>query len=250
MKTKKNSAFWSLLLMILFVVFGACKKATSKAIEAPNLGDIQMIGSHNSYKIAIDPPVMALIYERDSATAKSLEYEHISLTGQLDLGLRSLELDILHDPKGGHFRSPLGLELAKQQGLETLPYDLDNDLERPGLKVFHIPDIDFRSHRLLFKDCLIELKKWSDQHPDHIPIIITMNAKDGGRENMELKTPLPFTSTALDSIDLEISQILPDEKLITPDDVRQDYKTLEEAVLDRGWPKLEETKGEVHICIG
>jgi hypothetical protein len=50
----------------------------------------------------------------DSSKAKSLEYEHISIKEQLNLGLRNLELDVFYDPKGGHFSNPKGLEIIKQ----------------------------------------------------------------------------------------------------------------------------------------
>ena len=49
-------------------------------------------------------------------------------------------------------------EIIKSLGQESLPFNVENKLEQPGLKLFHIQDIDFRSHHLLFKDCLKEIK--------------------------------------------------------------------------------------------
>jgi hypothetical protein len=206
-----------------------------------NLNDIQVIGSHNSYKIAIEEPLFNYLYQQDSSRAKSLQYSHIPLEDQLDLGLRNLELDVFYDPKGGYFSNPKGLEIVEKMGIEPKSFDEEEKLKKPGLKMFHIQDIDFRSHNLLFKDALLALKKWSDKHPNHTPIFILMNTKDQVIEN--LRKPLPFTAKALDSIDIEIKSVFAKNQLITPDLVRGKYKTLEEAILKKGWPELKAVKG-------
>ncbi|HVV07201.1 MAG TPA: Ca2+-dependent phosphoinositide-specific phospholipase C, partial [Puia sp.] len=67
------------------------------------INKIQVIGSHNSYKKAIDPALFRMFQQRDSAGASSLDYEHIPLTEQLDMGLLNLELDCYVDEKGGRY---------------------------------------------------------------------------------------------------------------------------------------------------
>jgi hypothetical protein len=56
-------------------------------------------------------------------------------------------------------------------------------------------------------------------------------------------SPLSFTANALDSIDLEVRTYLGWDKLITPDQVRGDFESLEMAVLAGNWPTREESKG-------
>jgi hypothetical protein len=226
---------YNLILLILGAVI------CSFTIDETHLNDIQVIGSHNSYKIAIEEPLFNYLYQQDSSRAKSLQYSHIPLEAQLDLGLRNLELDVFYDPNGGYFSNPKGLEIIKKMGQEPKAFDKEEKLKKPGLKMFHIQDIDFRSHYLLFKDALSALKKWSDKHPNHTPIFILMNTKDQLIEN--LRKPLPFTTKALDSIDIEIKSVFFDKQLITPDLVRGKYKTLEEAILKKGWPELKDVKG-------
>lgn len=203
--------------------------------------NIQVIGSHNSYKIPIEKPLYNYLLSVDSMKAKSLEYGHVSLQEQLNLGLRNLELDVFHDPAGGRFSKPKGLDIVRSMGYEPLEFDLDKKLQQPGLKMFHIQDIDIRSHHLLFKEGLEVLKKWSDTNPNHTPIVVLINAKDQKIQNT--KEPLIFTKQALDSIDIEITSVFSEEKLITPDFVRGNNKTLEEAILSNGWPHLEDVKG-------
>ncbi|MEN9907093.1 MAG: hypothetical protein RLZZ540_234 [Bacteroidota bacterium] len=224
-----------LLSLPLFLLLSFKKEKTVK------MNEIQVIGSHNSYKIAIETPLWNYLFQQDSVAAKSLQYGHISIEKQLDLGLRNLEYDVLHDPKGGYYSNPKGLAIVKSLGKVPLEYDKVNKLAQPGLKMFHVPDIDFRSHYLLFKEGLAALKKWSDRHPNHTPVFILINAKDDN--NRKLREPLPFTKAALDSIDIEIRSVFDDSKLITPDLVRGKFNTLEEAILKKGWPDLNAVKG-------
>ena len=236
----------SLLFITFFLITSwACCQSTQQtalpAFDSIRLNQLQIIGSHNSYKPGIEKPLWEMIYKRDSSAAKSLQYGHISLTKQLDMGLRNLELDVVYDPQGGRYKNPLGLKLIKDAGATPQPFDTANDLSKPGLKVFHVPDIDFRSDHFLFKDCLLALKQWSDANPDHVPVVITMNAKDGNEKG--LHELLPFTKMALDSIDLEIKSVFTLNDLITPDLVRGNYSTLEAAVLKKGWPLVSQVKG-------
>jgi len=205
------------------------------------LNKIQMIGSHNSYKPGIEPALFSIISKMDSARAAALQYGHIGLKEQLNMGLRNLELDVVHDPVGGRYNKPMGLEWLQLSAVVAEPYDTAGDLKKPGLKVLHVPDVDFRSEHLLFIDCLMALLEWSKQNPGHLPVIVTINAKDGFEKGL---TPLlPFGPSALDSIDLEIRQIFSSEKLITPDFIRGTYSSLAERIFKNGWPALEKLAG-------
>ena len=170
-----------------------------------------------------------------------MQYGHIGFTEQLNLGLRNLEIDVVYDPGGGRYKNPLGLKWIKDAGAVPQDFDPNNDLSKPGLKVFHIPDKDFRSHHLLFTDCLRELKTWSAAHPGHLPVIITMNLKDSDTKGRI--TMLPFTGAAMDSIDAEIRSVFAERELITPDLIRGKYPSLNEAVLKKGWPLVSQVKG-------
>ncbi len=226
-----------LLFLSLFVLFSFDEKKE----DGIKMNEIQVIGSHNSYKIAIEPPLWNYLFQKDSAAAKALQYTHIPLEAQLDLGLRNLEMDVLYDPKGGYYSHPKGLAIIKTLGKQPMEFDAEKKLAQAGLKMFHIQDIDFRSHYLLFKEGLQALKKWSDAHQNHMPIFILINAKDDNNRN--LTEPLPFTKEALESIDAEIRSVFDNSQLITPDLVRGNFTTLEEAILKKGWPELEAVRG-------
>ena len=238
---KKLFPYYVLHALFILLVFGVSAQNEIRDFSGLKLNQLQIIGSHNSYKPGIEKPLWEMIYQRDSIGAKSLQYGHIPLADQLKMGLRNLELDVVYDPQGGRYENPLGLQLIKKAGGNPEPFDTNNDLAKPGLKVFHIPDIDFRSDHLLFRDCLLAIKHWSDENPNHIPVVITMNAKDGNEKG--LHELLPFTKKALDSIDIEILSVFKKEDLITPDFVRGNFPTLEGAILKKGWPLVSRVKG-------
>ena len=224
-------------------------------LDTLKLNQIQCIGSHNSYKQAIDPALFSLLIRTDSIDNKpgrfqSIEYSHIALTDQLNLGLQGLEIDVYADAKGGKYARPMGLMLAKGQR----PYDSAGVMKEPGFKVLHIQDLDFRSNCPTLRQCLAELKRWSDAHPDHYPVFVTMNAKDDTIKKPGYIIPEPFMAPVLDQLDRAILMGLGVDKLIRPDDVRGTRNggpriggpspTLEAAVLSGNWPTMQAAKGK------
>ena len=226
----------------LATYFSAFILCFSLQTSAQTLNEIQIIGSHNSYKSQMAPELLEYLSKVNPSASQSLEYAHIPLEDQLDKGLRNLELDVFHDPEGGRYSNPKGLEIIKSAGGTIPDYDPADALSKPGLKLFHVQDLDFQSHYLLFADALKALKNWSESNPDHTPIFILINAKDGNIPGT--RATLPFTAAALDSIDLEIRTHLGLGHLITPDLVKGDHSDLESAVLAGNWPKLNDVKGK------
>ena len=207
------------------------------------MNQTQVIGSHNSYKIGIEKPLMDLILS-ERPEAKGLEYEHIPITQQLDLGLRGLEIDVLYDPEGDRFSHPKGLEMLGAQGVETKPYN-GEAMKEPGFKVLHIPDIDFRSHCPTFKACLFDIRDWSQSHSDHLPIIITINPKTSGLDRPGFAQVIPFDKKVLDALDREILEVFDADRLITPKQVKGKHKTLRQGIVDKGWPDLAKARGKI-----
>jgi len=203
-----------------------------------HLNDILAVGTHNSYHLR-SPVLMTLIKGFAPKAWQGLDYAHPPLNEQLDDGMRALELDLVYDPKGGRFAHPAGLRL------ERLPEDpaYVAAMSKPGFKVLHIQDVDFRSNCLTFVECLTIIRDWSRAHPRHVPILITMNTNDARTRAPGGVDELPFTTRAYDALDAEIRSVFSPAELITPDDVRGGYRTLREAVLKHGWPTLGESRG-------
>lgn len=213
------------------------------------MNQIQVLGSHNSYHTGIDPELFKYLRAKYGPRMDGLEYSHLPIDRQLDMGLRALEIDVVYDPHGGLYAHPMGLQIEKENHLSGPPYDPDGLMNKPGFKVIHVPDIDFRSNVYTFRQELAILKAWSDAHPNHLPIPITMNAKDDGLKQPGFVQPLKFDKAAFDAWDAEIVESLGRAKLITPDDVRGDYPTLEAAVLAHAWPKLSQARGKFFFVL-
>lgn len=203
---------------------------------------VQVIGSHNSYKQAIDTALFSIFRAKNPQASKSLEYSHVSLAEQLNLGLRNLEIDVYADEKGGKYAHPKGLEW--EAASHPPVYDPTGEMNKPGFKVFHVQDLDFRSNCPTFAGCLGQLKAWSDAHPDHYPIYVTMNAKDNEIKAAGFTIPEKFTPEVFDRLDKEILDNLGRSYLITPDDIRAAYPSLEAAVLAGHWPTMKVARGK------
>jgi len=203
-----------------------------------HLNDILTVGTHNSYHQR-SPVLMTLIRGFAPKGWQGLDYAHPPLRDQLDDGARALELDLMYDPEGGRYAHPAGLRI------EQIPEDpaYVAAMSQPGFKVLHIQDVDFHSSCVTFVGCLTIIRDWSRAHPDHVPILITMNTNDGKSRAPGGVDGLPFTEQAYDALDAEIRSVFSARELITPDDVRGDYPTLREAVLKRGWPTLGASRG-------
>lgn len=212
------------------------------------LNQIQVVGTHNSYKQAISPPEFAALSAIAPDVALTLDYSHPALAGQLEAGARQLELDLLYDPDGGRYADPLGRRLALQKGAVLPPWD-DAPYRLPGLKVLHVQDIDYRSNCPRFVDCLAEIRAWSREHRDHLPILILINLKEDALPTPGTVKPLLFNAQAMDSIDAEIRSIFPEAELITPDQVRGRKASLAEAVKSGGWPRLGQARGRVFFAL-
>lgn len=214
--------------------------------ELVRLNELQFIGSHNSYHITPDAPIMQWLTFGAAAIPQvatalgdpnQLRYTHQDLPTQLGNGIRTFELDVFADPTGGKFAHPL-LPLALN--LDVPP---PTGLDQPGMKVLHIQDIDFRSTCPTLVACLGQLRTWSDAHPDHLPIIINLELKDDPLPAPFDGTQItPFDGTQLDALDAEIRSVLGD-RLITPDDVRGDHVDLRTAVTTDGWPTVADSRG-------
>ncbi|MBI1318140.1 MAG: hypothetical protein GC168_04205 [Candidatus Hydrogenedens sp.] len=178
--------------------------------EPLRMNQIQIIGTHNSYHQS-----MGAEYFKTIGTlfpeALEWDYQHLPLDQQLEHGVRSFELDL-------HWTGS-------------------------GFRVLHVPHYDNNSSCAVFPDCLGVIKAWSDAHPKHVPIVVLLETKDElNRLDPEI---FPYTPEALDVMDEAIRGVFPEERLLTPDRVRGEANTLEEAVTSTGWPELDSVRGTV-----
>lgn len=205
------------------------------------LNQIQVIGSHNSYHLAAPPAESDLRRSFIGDAEDALLYQHAPLAEQFaSQRVRQIELDVFADAAGGRYADPL-LRAAAGGG----PYD--PAMEEPGMKVLHVQDVDYHSTCLTLVACLGQVRDWSAANPAHVPIAVLLELKDEPLDlgDFDFVVPEPFDAAALDGLDAEIRSVFDDDDLLTPDDVRGDRASLEDAVLADGWPTLDEARGKV-----
>src|ERR1700722_11826927 len=196
------------------------------------LNEIQIVGTHNSYHAGISPNEMDYLRKVNPQAADALDYRHPSLTTQLNDGVRQVEIDVYGDSKGGLFAHPAGPGLAAKAGLPADPdFDPNHIMDKPGFKVLHVQDIDYRSNCQPFTACLTEIRAWSKAHPGHLPLFILVENKDGKPRKDFMVTPEPLTTETFERLDAEVRSVFQASEMIAPDDVRGAHKTLEGAIL-------------------
>ncbi|KAF2489820.1 hypothetical protein BU16DRAFT_531266 [Lophium mytilinum] len=241
---------------------GGLQQASTPATDtngALRMNHIQVIGTHNSYHREISLKERA-VFDQCMDDPQNYYYSHSKLSDQLShQSVRSLELDLHSDLRGGLFETPL-IWKCSNLNASTYPFH-DPNWSKPGYKVFHVNDMDTNAVCHTLVSCLEELKAWSDANPRHIPILIdlemmwdadlkTCNSSckyvnetclKGGVCDDEAKH---LNLTQLLEVDREIRSVLPAHKLIVPDNVRKRKLTLEESILQHGWPTLDAARGK------
>ena len=203
------------------------------------LNQIQLIGTHNSYHIEPHSSVMQLIRKVMPSQADAIKYSHRPLTEQLELiGMRKFELDIFHDNKGGGYSQPLGAIMAHGINWKGNYPEFDEDaLKDPGMKVLHFPNFDFRSNTPNLIKALNEIEAWSIKNSYHLPIMILIETKNTGNGSSG------FGIKDFVELEKEIKSVLNLSRIITPDEVRGKFSTLNKAIRTKGWPSLYKSRG-------
>jgi hypothetical protein len=185
----------------------------------PRLDDVALLGTHNSYHLR---PA------RDVTPGEPADYAHAPLDVQLDQqGIRSIELDAYN---------------------------------APDLPVFHSLIVDTESTCPTLAACLATVDAWSRANPDHEPLVVFFEPKVlPTNDNPAAQAAIDATAAEQglaewDAAGLErVDELLRDtfgERLITPDEVRGDAKTLRAAVRSgEGWPRLRDARGRVLVTL-
>lgn len=238
------------LAVVVPLVAAACSGSSDDgaggggtAVDDLRLNEIQVMGTHNSYRVRPPEALLESIRAVDEQGFLELDYGHRPLAEQFgELGVRQIELDIMADPDGGRFATR-GLNEGLGLPAEADPVT-EAEMYEPGYKVIHIDDLDYASTCLTFVACLTDVNDWSQANPGHLPIMILV----------EVKTPTfqavdPIGASDLDTVDDEIRSVFAAEAIITPDDVRGAAATLREAVTTTGWPTLAASRGKVMFAL-
>jgi hypothetical protein len=242
--------FKFLVTLFCLVVF----QGFSQFHDSIRLNQIRVLASHNSYKNYPDPKVLRFLSRFKKQLGASndpiqLDYGHLPLSEQFDkYGVRGIEIDINYDPKGGLY-SKRKLNLFIPEIRQRVK---DKGMKEPGFKVLHIADVDYETNYLTFKDVLLELKKWSENHPNHTPLFVNIEAKatNPGDESKFLrklgfKKAIPFDSLAYEKLDQEIFSVLSQTNILSPSTLKGNYSSIQKRIQNENWPSLSECLGKI-----
>jgi len=130
--------------------------------------------------------------------------------------------------------APLEVQLASQ-GVRQL--ELDVRFADGELRVNHLPMVDGRSNCSQLNDCLGRIKRWSRAHPAHLPVFVFIEVKeDLAPSNLAGK---------LDAIDFAITRVFTRDMLMLPEDVAGTSPSLREAIIQNGWPSVDDARGRI-----
>lgn len=260
----KNYLKFLFLVSFTVLLFTSCKEdddttipelTCDEKIEALKINQLQVIGSHNSYRQRTHAPILQYLFDNINQlppgfTPLVWDYDHVTLEEQFsDYGIRSIEIDVYNDPDGGLFYYRIGNGSVMED-----PNSNEPKLLEPGLKVMHFPDLDYNTNYLTFNDALTAVKNWSASNPKHVPISIMVETKNDS-PNALLGDPftvtIPFDKTAVESIDQEIKAVYGDDLsgVMTPDNMRGTFASLNEAVVANNWPTLGGSRGKVMFIL-
>lgn len=213
------------------------------------MNDIQVLGTHNSYKDWISPDEFARFMEVAPEAARTLEYAHEPITAQLEAGIRQFEIDIVYDHEGGVYLDPLLRREVIAAGGSAPELAFTEELSQPGFKVMHVPDLDYRTTCPTLVSCLQEIRSWSVANPDHAPMFIMLNTKESPASWEGAAPVRKFDATAWNDLDAEVLSVFPREALVTPADIKGEHPTIQDGVLANNWPTLGEARGRVMFGI-
>lgn len=184
--------------------------------------EVRFIGTHNSYQLNPTSEYTELSEALDIltfgiATASRTEFYSDYLTQQLELGIRSVELDIETVVKNGETK----------------------------FVVSHEPNVDITSNCYDFAEALREIKMWSDHNPNHLPVTVIIEPK---KNILPVDGMKNFTLDKAKIFDELIREVL-GETLLTPADMLRDYDSFAQMRENNDWLSLEATLGKVLVLL-
>lgn len=203
-------------LFLMLLAAGGC-------VRLPELGNLSYLAPRErrgSILSNIDP------------AHRKLALNELQLKGSHNSFHRAPRLALSRTWRYSH--APLEVQLGSQ-GVRQL--ELDVRYVNGELRVNHLPMVDGRSTCSRLHDCLGRIKRWSREHPAHLPVFVFIEVKED-------ITPSSLDGK-LDSIDFAITRHFQRDMLLMPEDVAGTSTSLRDAIVERGWPSIDAARGRV-----
>jgi hypothetical protein len=212
-------------------LLGALAVAASACTHLPELGNLSYLAPREGrgsllYAAAHTP------HPRPDTEHPPLTLNDVQVKGSHNSYHRAPRLALSRGWRYSH--APIETQLEAQ---DVRQFELDVRLTKGELRVAHLPLVDGRSTCSRLADCLHTIESWSRSHAGHLPVFVFIEVKEDLAPSM--------LEGRLDAIDFAITRVFPREQLLMPEDVVGEAKSLKQAIVERGWPSLEDTRGRV-----
>ncbi len=124
---------------------------------------------------------------------------------------------------------------ATQQGVRGFELDVHDNPDAGRLEVYHVDLVDYRSTCGTLNACLQVIAAFSNANPGHHPLLVQLEPKEVRSNTQEFFV----------AVEAELLAVFGRDRLLTPDDVQGANTSLGEAVSQRGWPTLGQTRGKL-----
>ncbi len=197
----------------LIVIFSLFTLSLLHANEGPRINQIQLKGTHNSYHILKGySPVDWLPLDTHIT---DWNYTHAPLSEQLKKqGVRQIELDIHY----GNGQYP----------------------------VYHLAGIDNGTTCADLVSCLVEIRDWSADNPQHEALWLLIEPKDRSDPSDYFEEPISNHFPELENI---IESALGTDNIYKPSELRGNYASLRERIQKDGWPTVDKTRGKIILVL-
>lgn len=194
------------------------EKAFSEGVK---INEIAVIGTHNSYQLLGTLPKRGLMKALQIISFGAVEnkavFEMDTFTAQLERGVRNLEIDI-----------------------EAV--DSEGDV---SFIVAHKAILDNVSSAYDFAKGLEEIALWSDNNPGHLPVYLLIEPKGDVPPINNMKN---FSLSYALELDKVIRRTL-GERLLTPEEARGEFVSMEVMRKADRWPTLKEAAGKIIVLM-
>ncbi|MGI6392772.1 MAG: Ca2+-dependent phosphoinositide-specific phospholipase C [Candidatus Izemoplasmatales bacterium] len=179
------------------------------------LNEIRILASHNSYKKKGTAIGKLFVGLGDSfAEARALEYGNPDLTTQLNVGIRSFELDVRY--------------------------------RKDEFECTHVPLVDNSTTAAKLALAFEEIALWSKNNPNHIPIILLLELKS---DWMMLDPLLEDIGSAELTLLDELIVASFSDSLYTPKELMGAYSSIRERLVAESWPLVNALLGKVIVVL-
>lgn len=184
--------------------------------------EVAFIGTHNSYKSGATEQYKKLYQSIDVLTfglvsEVTATFEADTLTQQLELGVRNLEIDIETVVKGDEI----------------------------SFAVSHMPYLDNVSSCYDLAGALEEIALWSQNNPGHLPVTVIIEPK---RALLPVDGMKFFNLEYANALDDLVRDVLGSD-LLTPAEMMGAYSSFKEMRENDGWLSLGDTMGKVMVLL-